>query len=355
MKITLRRSALTALLAAAALGFSDPNDFAVAVKNFSPGPFGATTADSALGGPEGAGNGGGSFSVATLGVGGTLTLQFGNRCFDGIGADLLVCENPFLVSTGGSFAETMFVEVSSNGTDFARFPNRYLGPNNQLPPIQGAPLAWYRGLAGVRPVVANVVTGHDPLDVVHAGGDAFDLGDLAGDQLVQSGVVDTSAILYVRLVDVDSGNAQDSTGTTIWDCGLDSQSSADVDAIVALNSDGNEPASRPHVELALDAQGFLSIEVTDLDGWKDVKNGLAAALDGTEFPFGTLLSVCAVRSRTLPMLVAMMGLPADIASISELLAKRLAPCRPVRLTSPQAQRPSTLLRPSISTAMPPMW
>ena len=32
-----------------------------------------------------------------------------------------------------------------------------------------------------------------------------------------------------------------------------------------------------------------------------------------------------------------------MASISELLASRLAPCSPVRLTSPQAQRPSTVL------------
>ena len=155
--------------------------------------------------------------MATLGAGGSLTLQFGNRCFDGIGADLLVCENPFLVSTGGSFAETMFVEVSSNGTDFARFPNRYLGPDSQLPPIQGAPMAWYRGLA-VRPVVANVVTGHDPFDLVRRG-DAFGFADLAGDPLVQSGVVDT--VRSVRaLVDIDSGNAKDSTAPDLG-CGLD--------------------------------------------------------------------------------------------------------------------------------------
>ena len=42
------------------------------------------------------------------------------------------------------------------------------------------------------------------------------------------------------------------------------------------------------------------------------------------------------------------------ASIRELLARRLAPCKPVDATSPQAQSPATLLRPCSSTAMPPM-
>ena len=42
------------------------------------------------------------------------------------------------------------------------------------------------------------------------------------------------------------------------------------------------------------------------------------------------------------------------ASVSELLASRLAPCSPVHAASPQAQSPATELRPSASTAIPPM-
>src|SRR3954453_14007899 len=38
------------------------------------------------------------------------------------------------------------------------------------------------------------------------------------------------------------------------------------------------------------------------------------------------------------------------ASVRELLASRLAPCRPVLATSPQAHSPATLLRPAPSTA-----
>lgn len=297
MKTLIRRSAAAALAAAVALGFIlDQNDYAVSVKAYAPGPFGSASASQALGAPAGEGNGSGSNDVATLGVSGSLTLEFGNRCVDSAGADLLVCENPFFVSTGGSFAETLFVEVSTNGVQFARFPNRYTGPQSQLPSIQGAPLAWYRGFAGLRPVVANVSTNHDPYDLVHAGADAFDLADLAGDPLVQAGTVDLSDIRYVRLLDINSGNALDSTGTVVWDCGLDFSSSADVDAIVALNSDANQFPGRPRVELSLDAQNFLFITVRDFDGWKDVKNGLTAALDGTEFPFAMLFSFCLVTN-----------------------------------------------------------
>ena len=42
------------------------------------------------------------------------------------------------------------------------------------------------------------------------------------------------------------------------------------------------------------------------------------------------------------------------ASVSELLASRFAPWRPVEAASPHAQRPATELRPSASTAIPPM-
>ena len=54
-------------------------------------------------------------------------------------------------------------------------------------------------------------------------------------------------------------------------------------------------------------------------------------------------------------LTAATAAPKTAASISELLASRLAPCRPVEAASPQAQSPSTELRPSASTATPPIW
>src|SRR5208337_2160018 len=46
--------------------------------------------------------------------------------------------------------------------------------------------------------------------------------------------------------------------------------------------------------------------------------------------------------------------PNTAASLSELLAKRLAPCNPVQAASPHAQSPVTELRPSASTKTPPI-
>lgn len=283
-------AAAAVLAAAGAARATDPMDCAVGVASFAPGPAGELLADEALGPPQGAGNQQGSFDTATLGISGELVLELGNAAVDGPGADLLVCENPFLVGlTGSVFAETCFVEASSDGVHFARFPVRYSGPPGPFAPFAGVGLGWYAGLAGVHPVRAGTDSGIDALDIVAGGGDAFDLADLAGHALVQSGDLDLGGVRWVRLVDIDSGNAFDDHGATIWDAGIDTQSSADIDAVVALNSDANQSGGRPRVELALDEAGFLSLSVLDLDGFADVKQGLSASLDGAEIPFGALL------------------------------------------------------------------
>src|SRR5947209_7625465 len=43
------------------------------------------------------------------------------------------------------------------------------------------------------------------------------------------------------------------------------------------------------------------------------------------------------------------------ASRRELLARRLAPCKPVQATSPTAYRPAISVRPSMSVMTPPHW
>ncbi len=284
------RITAAALLLAAGARATDPQDCAVQVAAFLPGLSGDNFANEALDVPLGAGLFEGSFDVATLGVGGSVTLELGNRCVDGTGTDLLVCENPFLVGGGSTaFIEACFVEVSSDGTHFARFPTRYGGLPGPFLPFTGNPPSWYSGFGGVHPVRTNPAAGIDPQDIVHAGGDAFDLANLAGHPEVLSGNVDLLDIAWVRLVDIDAGQAFDDAGTTIWDCGIDSISSADIDAVVALNSDANVAQGRPLVELSLDATGFLWLQASDPDGIKDFKNGLSASIDGTEIPFSALL------------------------------------------------------------------
>lgn len=56
--------------------------------------------------------------IVSLGDGGQITLSFAQPITNGPGIDLAVFENSF----ADTFLELAFVEVSSNGTDFARFP-----------------------------------------------------------------------------------------------------------------------------------------------------------------------------------------------------------------------------------------
>jgi len=60
----------------------------------------------------------GTNAIVSLGDGGYAILQFALPITDGAGPDLAVFENGF----DNTFLELAFVEVSSNGTDFFRFP-----------------------------------------------------------------------------------------------------------------------------------------------------------------------------------------------------------------------------------------
>jgi len=288
-----RRVALVALaICSAALGlaFTTPAcAYAELVLLFLPGPAASGDLGHPLGAPTGQGLFSGSGEVLTLGVGGSLTLQLASSGFDGPGTDLLVCENPFyVVGTSGVFVEAMFVDVSTDGTHFVRFPTSYTGPAGPFLPQFGQPVAGYRGFAGVMPVSANPSTGVSDLDIAACGGDAFDYADLAGLPEVLNGSVDLFDIEYVRLVDAESGVALDSTGHVVWDCGLDSVASADVDAIVAVNSACVATGGRPRVEMTL-VNGFITIRIEDSDGFKDVKHGLKASVNALPLSFASLL------------------------------------------------------------------
>ncbi|HEB53148.1 MAG TPA: hypothetical protein ENI87_07840 [bacterium] len=229
----------------------------------------------------------GSTDVHSLGIGGDLVLGFSVPIVDGPGADLIVAENPFRLTSDplATFAEVLFVEVSSDGVHFARFPSRYFGPPVQPGAFGTVPVGTYAGLAGQTPVLANQ-PGADPQDVVEAGGDAFDLADLAGDPLVRSGLVDLQAITQVRLVDVVSGLSTDSGGTPIFDPGA---GSADVDAVTAIHQQGTVSANGPSVAITITAQGLIKLRIEDPDGWADLDpSSLRAAISGIPVAAGGL-------------------------------------------------------------------
>ncbi|MCU0917209.1 MAG: hypothetical protein MUC88_21990 [Planctomycetes bacterium] len=137
---------------------------------------------------------------------GQITLAFGDPCDpndpaairNGPGYDLAVFENAFLsllTTTLGSqrgqmLAELAYVEVSTNGRDFVRFPSVSLTPA-PTGPYGTTEISNVHNLAGKHPNANGVCLGTP-----------FDLDDLATGPLVRTGAVDLNRIHYVRIVDV---------------------------------------------------------------------------------------------------------------------------------------------------------
>ena len=219
----------------------------------SPTQDGFGDAGEALGAPSGRGRVGsaseGSTSVYNLGVGGSLTLGFDDVTPGGVraarrviadapGADFIVFENAFYAGNrpATTFAELVFVEVSSNGVDFARFAydSRTAAPVQPFGTIDAALVS---GFAGVTPVYANPAENAiDPFDPAKAGGDAFDLAGLSGHALVTAGKLDLSAVRFVRLVDVvGNGSQLNADGTPIYDAYGAGNGGADIDALAVIH------------------------------------------------------------------------------------------------------------------------
>ena len=137
---------------------------------------------------------------------GQITLSFSEPIRDCNGYDFVVFENGLvsLINTGGGsikgqmFAELGYVEVSSNGVDFVRFPSVSL-------------TAGLVGMYGTIEIsdVYNLVGKHPNAEGVCTG-TPFDLREIAGEESVVSGVVDINSINYVRIVDIPgSGDFED--------------------------------------------------------------------------------------------------------------------------------------------------
>jgi hypothetical protein len=139
---------------------------------------------------------------------GYVTLGFGARAAgttirNGKGYDFAVFENAFISQSTtalGSFAgqmlaELAYIEVSSNGRDFVRFPCVSLtpGPVGRYGTIE---ISDIHNLAGKHPNAHGTCTGTP-----------FDLEDLVHDPNVVAGRVDLNDIAYVRIVDVPGSGA----------------------------------------------------------------------------------------------------------------------------------------------------
>jgi hypothetical protein len=141
------------------------------------------------------------YDVFSLGDGGSITLFFAGGIANAAGDDFAVFENGFY-APGGLYGELAFVEVSSNGVDFARFPATSLRES----PVAGGETidpSEYHNLAGKHPL--NRGTG-------------FDLAVLAQHPLIGQGKLDLANVAYVRLVDViGNGSTLDAAGRPVYD------------------------------------------------------------------------------------------------------------------------------------------
>lgn len=165
---------------------------------------------------------------------GTLTLSFANAITNGPGADFAAFENGFVsnYSTGAGsaagqmFAELGYVEVSTDGTNFARFPSVYLNyPNaNRATEVDNKidldGNGTLDGTAYLTQDVSNIynLVGKHANAYSASWGTPFNLDDLINDQLVLDGIVDLSEINFVRIVDIPGNGAfTDSLGHPIYD------------------------------------------------------------------------------------------------------------------------------------------
>jgi hypothetical protein len=180
------------------------------------GPFPALADPAAALGPN-------DGALVTLGASGTLTVSFADPIANLPGADLRVFENTLVLPEfGGNFNDLGFVEVSSDGAAFARFPTLSLVPG-PVGPFGLVDPALYSGFAGILAF------------------DDFDLAALASAPPVLSGAVDLGAIRYVRIVDVlGDGSVLDSAGNPIHDTYPGAGSAGfDLDAVGAIPEPGS--------------------------------------------------------------------------------------------------------------------
>lgn len=141
------------------------------------GPFASFGGDTNAIGPATLDN---TMDAVSLGDGGSALVTFERPIRNGEGPDFAVFENSF----NDSFLELAFVEVSSDGEHFVRFPATSLTPTDEQ--VSGA-------VGGVDPTMLNNLAGKFQIGY----GTPFDLEELAGSENLN-----IDSIVYVRIIDV---------------------------------------------------------------------------------------------------------------------------------------------------------
>lgn len=201
-------------------------------------------------------------NVVSLGDGGIATLNFPMEIADGEGWDFAVFEN----SLNDTFLELAFVEVSSDGVSFFRFPSISLTQNEiQVATFGNVNCTSINNLAG------KYRQGY---------GTPFDLAELSG-----ISEIDLQHITHVRVVDAvgcvqDEFATFDSQGNKIndpWPTPFDS-GGFDLDGVGVIHSSGSGIENdelrtgifpnpcRDFITISLDVEEQALLEISDLTG-----------------------------------------------------------------------------------------
>jgi type IX secretion system substrate protein len=190
------------------------------------------TASEAIGAPSGS-----TMTVVSLGDGGSATVTFAQPITDGTGYDFAVFENSF----SDTFLELAFVEVSSDGVNFFRFPSH----------SQTQTTTQIGGFGAVDCRYINNLAGKYKINY----GTPFDLSEVPNDALLNK-----SSITHVKVIDVvGSINASyaryDSYGNKINDPFTTpfASSGFDLDAVGVIN--------QASAKMALDANEIKPIGI----------------------------------------------------------------------------------------------
>lgn len=251
-----------------------------------------------------------SFNIVCLGRGGEITLEFQQPIIDGRGADFAVFENSF----SNQFLELAWVEVSSDGIHFLRFPNFSQTPS----PVGGfgtIDAKKIHGFAGK--YRAGYGTPFDLAEIraAHAASlldSSLFPSSYSADLLANFDEVDFDNIRYIRLIDVVGDGSQysalrftENQGFIIYDPYPTTGSAGfDLDAVAVIHQLDTSGASQTIDFSPIGNQRFadvaVGLEATASSGLAvtfEVVSG-PALLDGAELNFTGLglVSVKAIQS-----------------------------------------------------------
>lgn len=211
---------------------------------------------------------------------GELILSFREAIRNGEGADFAAFENGFVSNyntgagsvAGMMFAELGFVEVSTDGINWARFPSIYNNYPNAI--LEGRTdssidlegTGTKQSTAYLTQDVSNIynLVGKHANAYATSYGTPFDLEDLVDNELVLAGLVDLNNIRFVKIVDIPGdGSFTDSQGNPIFDAWVTWGSGGlDFEALGVINYAGITLGSGWDNAANFDARAFVDANTT---------------------------------------------------------------------------------------------